>query len=482
VQLNREANRLLAGILAAFLIVTLSAAYWAAIGPDTILQRDDNPRRFEAEARLIRGSIYDRNDELLAVSVQQPNRRQQRVYPHPEVSSLVGYASLRYGVGGAEAAYNTTLRGDDLPQDSTTQLISGLLHRPQTGTDIRLAVDIHVQQILTQAMRSLKGAAVVIAVPSGDILALASLPTYDPNTLDSDWEQLVNHPDNPFFNRALQGRYQPGGTLATPLMAAALLSRQAIDEIIPEATRTIQLSDVAVTCAVRLTSSSLSLREAYAFACPSPFASLAQSLGSETLEVMLQTFHYDQPAVIPGFQFTQPSGESLISTQALITINEDSLVAEALGQGALTVSPLQMAMMAAAIVNDGNAPQPNLLLAARLPGSETWLRTQTVRPTVPYSTAGTARQLQDLMREAVAFGAAANAGRAGIDIGGHASLAYSGEETQAWFIGFATLPARRGIAIAVVLEDSNDPGLAADIGGTTLAAAYQALQPGQSGN
>jgi penicillin-binding protein A len=135
-----------------------------------------------------------------------------------------------------------------------------------------------------------------------------------------------------------------------------------------------------------------------------------------------------------------------------------------------------MAVIAAAIINDGNAPQPYALVATRSPESDTWTPVEAVRPTLPYANANTARQLQDLMRNAVANGAAFNAARPNIDIGGHATIAYSGDETQAWFVGFATIAGRQAIAVAVVLENSNDPGLAADIGGTALAAAHEALK------
>jgi cell division protein FtsI/penicillin-binding protein 2 len=126
-------------------------------------------------------------------------------------------------------------------------------------------------------------------------------------------------------------------------------------------------------------------------------------------------------------------------------------------------------------VNDGNAPQPYTLLQTRRPNSNTWIDAEALQPSIPLTTATTARQLQDMMRLTVADGAAQNAGRAGIDIGGHAALAYSGSITQAWFVGFATMEGRQGIAIAVVIENSADPGLAADIGGTVLAAARNAL-------
>jgi cell division protein FtsI/penicillin-binding protein 2 len=155
-------------------------------------------------------------------------------------------------------------------------------------------------------------------------------------------------------------------------------------------------------------------------------------------------------------------------------------VENALGQGQLTINPLTMAVMASAIVNDGNAVQPSTLLAIRRPDSDTWSAVNNTLPTIPVTTTDTARQLQDLMRYAVANGAAQNAGRPNIDIGGHATLAYSGESTQAWFVGFATMGGRRGIAAAVVLEGSDDAGLAADIGGTARprrASGYARLTP-----
>ncbi|MBZ0293771.1 MAG: hypothetical protein K8L99_14485 [Anaerolineae bacterium] len=473
-QLTREINRLLFGLMTAFALVVLSASYWATVGPDTILQREDNPRLVEAEARLIRGDIYDRQNNLLATSIEQPNQHQQRSYPAPEVSSIVGYASQRYGVGGAEAAYNAILRGDTQPEDLQKAVLKEILQQPQEGTPIRLSIDLTLQQTVLEALEGHTGAVVVMAVPSGEILSLVSTPLYDPNTLDANWETLVSDPDKPFFNRALQGAYQPGGLLQTPLMAAALLEDEPLETLMPNATEPVVLPEVTINCAVRVPYEELTLREAYAFACPEPFAQLAEKFDSPTLEAILNTFHFDQSLTIPGFPQPETTTDSSESDTPTAPAN---VVESAMGQSTLTVSPLEIATMMAAIVNDGNAPQPNLLLATRAPDADTWQTVQSVRPTLPFSTARTARQLQDLMREAVAIGAASNAGRPNVDIGGHATLAYSGDESQAWFAGFATLPARRGIAIAIVLENSQDPGLAADIGGTVLAAAHDALLP-----
>jgi peptidoglycan glycosyltransferase len=472
-QFTREINRLLIITLVAFGLIAVAAAYWSVIGPDTILLREDNPRRVEAEASVLRGRIFDRTDTLLIESqAERNNLTVTRQYLYPEANSALGYFSLRYGVGGAEAAYDTLLRGDDIPHD----LANDLLHIKQQGSDIRLTFDLALQKRLAQAMQGQSGAAVVLAVPSGEVLALISLPTYNPNTLDADWETLTQAPGKPFFNRAIQGNYQPGGILQTPLIAAALLANHPLEMTIDNATRPVSIANVELNCAAVLSLRSLTLREAYAFACPSAFISLVDELGISTLEATFKTFQLDQPPTLEGFIVN--TNNTPQPAPSLVSLTSDNLLKNALGQGQLTVSPLEMAVIAAAVVNDGNAPQPYTLLATRRPGSVTWTPAQGLRPSIPLTTANTARQLQDMMRLAVAKGAAQNAGRPNIDIGGHAALAYSGNSSQAWFIGFATLGGRQGAAVAVVLENSSDPGLAADIGGTALAMAHERLQGG----
>lgn len=473
-QFTREINRLVVGMLICFSIVTLAAAYWAAVGANTILQREDNPRRVEAEAAIIRGDIVDRSEMPLVTSTRAGTGTVSREYLHPETYSAIGYYSLRYGVSGVEEAFNSVLRGDDIERTLGDVLQADLLHLPQEGADIRLTLDLEIQRAVVEAMRGQTGAAVVLAVPGGDVLALVSQPTFNPNTLDVDWQTLQADPTNPFFNRAVQGNYQPGGVLQTPLVAAALLVGQPLDEDIENATDPVPINGLELTCAVRLPSMTLTLRDAYAFACPQPFSLLVNQLGVEPVEAVFDTFRLEESQ--PLFR---PITTTTAAEAAAPASSPDEVHLNALGQGDLTVSPLNMAMMAAAIVNDGNAPQPYLLRETRSHETQAWTAAQSIRPTLPVMTVNTARQLQDLMRNAVANGAAQNAGRPDIDIAGHASLAYSGEGTQAWFVGFATLQGRQGAAVAIVLENSDDPGLAAHIGGTALMAAQVALSPGE---
>jgi peptidoglycan glycosyltransferase len=473
-QFSREINRLLLAVLAIFSLVAVSAAYWSIVGADTILERPDNPRRVEAEISIQRGSIFDRNGTILVKSTTNDQDILVRKYFYPEMNSALGYFSQRYGVGGAEAAYDPILRGDDLAHDWNTYFEQKLLHRPQEGSDVRLTFDLAIQQTLAEAMDGHQGAAVVLAVPSGEVLAMISLPTFDPNQLDAQWEQLSQAEGKPFFNRVLQGNYQPGGNLQTPLVAAAILAGESLDTPIENATRSIDLENIQIQCAVVLPPQTLTLREAYAFGCAYPFVQLGDALGIETVQAAYNTFGLGTLPTLPGFVTVPPNQAT--ATPELRIIDDSNLTDNVLGQAHITINPLEMAMMAAAIVNDGNAPQPYTLLEVKRPKANTWEESDGHAASLPFMTANTARQLQDMMRLAVAEGASQNAARPNIDIGGHAALAYSGEEVQAWFVGFTTLGGRRGIAVAIVLENSDDPGLAADIGGTVLAAAHQRLQ------
>ena len=462
--LNRELRRLLAGLLVAFLIVALSAAYWGVVERERLLAREDNPRQLEARGAIMRGSIYDRHGEPLAITEPTETRFNTRHYLHEEAYSAVGYASLRYGSAGVEALFDDTLNGDD-QERSFGDLLLG---NPQIGTDLQTTLDMDVQRTAANALQGLRGAIIVLSVPDGQVLALLSLPTYDPNTLDDDWESLLTAEGNPFFNRALQGRYQPGGALQTPLMIKLLLDGQAVDQEFGEATAPIALNGLTLSCSVRLPIQALTLRDAYAFGCPAPFAELAQgessSFVNEALDMMrtLEDYTLEQPT-------TNANRADVLPPPA-----NDTLLDNVLGQGQLTVNPLSMALLTAAIVNDGNAPRPQILLAAHAPNAQ-WTRHVPNAPSIPLMTQTNARRLQDLMRNAIANGAALNAGRPSIDMGGHAAVAYTGDDALAWFVGFSTLSGRRGVVAAVVIEQSDDAALAADIGGTTLLAAQTAL-------
>ncbi|MDX2137222.1 MAG: penicillin-binding transpeptidase domain-containing protein [Chloroflexota bacterium] len=459
--LNRELRRLFFGLLIAFAIVAAAAAYWGIWERDALLAREDNPRLVEARAAIRRGAIYDRTGQLLVVS-EVEGQRVIRRYLRPETYSALGYYSLRYGAGGIESDFDTQLSGSTLPR--TVEDV--LLNRPAVGASIQVTFDSSVQRAVINAMSGRHGAVVVMRVQDGALLALASLPTFNPNTLDQDWERLREAPENPFFNRALQGRYQPGGAWQTPLLAATLSTGTVADEVLERAAAPVRLGNLVLVCAQMPSTSDLTFAQAYAYGCPAPFTTLIAPDNNRAFLMLPPSF---PPAPAPTATSAEPPTPTPTAPSS-----ENPLRDNLLGQGTITVNPVSMTMLVASIVNGGNAPQP-YTLAALQPPDGTWQAQSTASPTLPIMTAETAEQLRGLMLNAVNTGAARAAARPDMEIGGHAAFAYAGDGALSWFVGFTTLNGQDGIAVTVVLENTRDADAAATIGSTALAAARDAL-------
>lgn len=202
----KNIQRLAHFLLLGFVLVAASLLYWQVMRAPELAARDDNPRLVQAELHVQRGRLLDRHGEVLAYSdpvPDSPGGEIQRFYAWLETSHVVGYYSLRYGTGGAEAAFDAPLRGQ-------LTSLERLLHRPQVGRDVVLSLDLAAQRAADQALGGRHGAVVLLDAATGEVLALVSHPAYDPNRLDEDWDALSANPDAPLLNRATQGVYALG--------------------------------------------------------------------------------------------------------------------------------------------------------------------------------------------------------------------------------------------------------------------------------
>jgi peptidoglycan glycosyltransferase len=462
-------RRLGYGLLAAFTVVAAALAYWVMVQGGALVAREDNPRRVLYEQRLRRGTIVDRSGEPLARSVVDPETGiATRLYPHPEAAPVVGYASLRYGVSGIEAAYDDLLRGDVLIAPEQ-QFIQNLLHRTPEGGDVQLTLDLAVQQAAVEALDGRAGAAVALGVPDGDVLALASAPTFNPNALDETWEELAADPDAPLLNRATQGLYQPGTILESVILGAGLNTGEASPDNEWAGVAQARVNGSTLPCAGDAADIG-TIGAAYVAACPRPFVMVAQDIGAERLDAALDDFGLLEPP-----PFTLPTGAADLDTP----LAEGDLAATAIGQSGLMVSPLQMARVAAAFADSGRMPPLQIVSATRTPPGE-W---QAVAPEGnPRGTISPAsvETVVEWMGQAVEAGPASAAALPGERVYGHAGLALSGPEgtLNAWFIGFAYETSERSIAVAVLLEDTTNAREAARVGGAVLEAALAAERGG----
>ncbi len=457
-------RRLSQGLLAAFAIAALVLGYWGIVRGDELLARADNPRRILAERRIRRGQILDRHGTPLAESHIDPETGfVSRHYPYPDAAATVGYSSLRYGVSGIEAAYDSLLRGEPSPGTLDALLLS-LLHRPQSGGDVRLTIDLAVQQAADRALGDHAGAVVVLTVPQGEVLALSSRPTFDANFLDENWENLRADPRAPLINRATQGLYQPGTILQSVILGAALDLHVVDRGEIWMGMLSVDVDSGLLRCAGAVEGNDL--QGVYAAACPAPFQEIARRVGAARLDAVLADFGLLEtpPFVLPtsAADLNQPPAQS-------------DLLLTAVGQGNLTVSPLQMALVAAAFADHGRMPALRLVQAVRPPNG-TW---QPVAPAgYPRGTISrdSADAIAEMMSFAVREGAAQAAAIEGVDVYGHSGLALAGPQQtyNAWFIGFVRRNSEEAVATAVLIEGSDNAALAAQIGGEVLHAALTA--------
>jgi len=305
---------------------------------------------------------------------------------------------------------------------------------------------------------------VLLNAASGEILALASSPTFDPERLDEEWEEKREDPAAPLVNRATQGLYQPGTALQTVIIAEVLTQGLAdLSAPTSHGTATLSINGTMIGCSVT-GSDPRTLADAYTAACPAPFADLGERLGSAGLEEAIGRWALTTtppPLEIPT-EAADWSAEGLTSTSALR--------AEAIGQGSLTVSPLQMASMAGTLANLGKMVVPRLVLRVQ-DANEGWReQVSTGEP-------------RDVLPPRAARALLAAWQHYGENVAAHWGVAIAGEgrPPHTWFIGVtprAGTTDEPHYAIAVLIEHAAAPEVAVRIG-TALLEAAAAQWPGE---
>lgn len=219
--------------LGSFLSLGLFAAalangWWAVVrGPD-LLTRTDNPRRIIEDRYVPRGMLLDRNDTPITLTTGQAGSY-SRVYQYPDLASVTGYNHPIYGQSGLEASmdeYLRGVRGNPSGQIWWSHILYGMSPH---GLDVRLSLDLRLQQRADEMMVGHSGAALLVNAQSGEILVMSSFPTFNPNHLNEIGGQLNRDPAKPLINRPVQGVY-PTGTMLEPF-AQALFGSRDLEEI-----------------------------------------------------------------------------------------------------------------------------------------------------------------------------------------------------------------------------------------------------------
>lgn len=197
----------LGGFLLVGVILTgLISGWWMVYRGPALVTRTDNPRRAITERSVRRGSLLDRNQTPINQTTGQPGAY-QRQYFYPSLGSVVGYSHPVYGKSGLEASLDDYLSGWRGNPGLTVWWEHILYGQPPPGLDVRLSLDLELQRVADDLLGESHGALVLLNAQSGEVLAMASHPTFDPNTLEEDWEALMVDEDYPLVDRASLGEY-----------------------------------------------------------------------------------------------------------------------------------------------------------------------------------------------------------------------------------------------------------------------------------
>ncbi len=214
---------LLTGALLGLGLLALAAVtgWWALGRGPALLARTDNARRALADRYVRRGALLDRREQPINLTQGAPGEY-VRVYAYPDLSSVVGYIHPNYGQTGLEASMDNYLRG---LQGNPASLIWAdhlFYGQPPPGLDIRLSLDLRLQAHADFLLGPRRGAIVLMNADTGEILVMASHPTFDANRLDELEAALLADPSSPLLNRAVQSAYPVGQALEPFLLAAGL--------------------------------------------------------------------------------------------------------------------------------------------------------------------------------------------------------------------------------------------------------------------
>ncbi|MET8218232.1 peptidoglycan D,D-transpeptidase FtsI family protein [Streptomyces hirsutus] len=442
------------------------------------LRTDKHNRRVAIERYASpRGDIIVGGEPITGHTTTKGEFKYKRTYKDGAMwAPVTGFVSQAFGANQLESIEDGILTGNDdrLFFRNTLDMLTG---KSKEGGNVVTTLNADAQKAAYNGLkeRGGKGSVVAIDPSTGKILALASFPSYDPSVIaggsDKDaeaWKKLQKkeNPDDPMLNRALREVYPPGSTFKVLTAAAALeegLYESADEEtetplpwIMPGTTTPLK-NDGDLPC------ENATLREALRVSCNTVFGKIGADLGNDKMLEYAKKFGFTEE------QFTPVRSSASVFSDDM---NESQTALSSIGQFNTATTPLQMAMVTAAIANNGTLMKPYMVDELQAPSLDTIEKTDPEELSKPMS-AENAQILQSMMETVVSEGTGSKARIDGVTVGGKTGTAQHGvdnsENPYAWFISYAKgEDGSSPVAVAVIIED--DDAVRGDISGGGLAA------------
>ncbi|ARZ69099.1 penicillin-binding protein 2 [Streptomyces sp. HU2014] len=395
----------------------------------------------------------------------------KRTYKNGDMwAPVTGRSSQVFGATQLESIYDRVLIGDDdrLFFNRTVDMITG---KGKKGGDVITTLNSKAQEAAFKGLGDKKGAVAALDPRTGKILALASTPSYDPSKIaganDGEaWTALDKDKNQPMLNRALRQTYPPGSTFKVVTAAAALedglykdvdsKTNSPLPWTLPDTVTPLDNEGNLPTC------KDGTLREALRISCNTVFGKVSADLGNKKMMAMAEKFGFNNKEI-----FTPVRVEQSVYPKD----NRPQNAMAGIGQASNRATPLQMAMVASAVANNGKLMEPYMVDKVRAPNLNVIETHQPKEMSQPFSKK-TAQQLQSIMETVVQDGTGQNGQIPNVTVGGKTGTAQHGVDNTAnpyaWFISYAKTDNGSPVAVAVVIEGSDTDR--SDIAGGKLAA------------
>ena len=445
---NREFAVVTYSFLGAFLCLMGYFVYFQFVESEQFINSPYNKRQELFTRNVIRGEIYSADGVTLAETLVDEQGNETRSYPYGRIfSHVIGY-STRGRSGVEEMANFSLLRSNLFYVEKAVSQIKG---EKSPGDSVTTTLDYDVQLCAFDALGRYDGAVVVMEPKTGKILAMVSKPDFDPNTIASDWDEIVGEEgeSSALLNRATQGLYPPGSTFKIFTTLAYIRQNSDYEDYSYQCTGKFTHENKTIHCHGNKRHGTQTLKEAFANSCNSAYASLG-------LELDIAEFG----EMCDGLLFNTGLPTTFESSKSSFVLSEEDLASAvmetSIGQGKTLVTPLHMALITSAIANDGVLMTPYVI------DHTTDNEVNPVEQYEPkeYQTLFTAEEaaiLKEYMQAVVEEGTASKLSNDVYDVygkTGSAEFSSSSDSSHSWFVGYAHQEGREDIAVAVIVEDS----------------------------
>ena len=409
-----------------------------------VINNPANKRQELLAERVVRGDIVSSDGKVLATTETDKNGKETRVYPYKnEFCHVVGRVwNSKTGIEREQSFPLLTSHVNPFKQQANQ-----LQGQKNQGDIVVSTLNARLQQVAYEALGNQKGAVVAIEPATGKILAMVSKPDYDPNTVRQQWDDLVedSQGDSALLNRATQGLYPPGSTFKILTALEYMRENPSYSKYQYNCQGSDNFGGNVIRCYNGERHGTVDLKSSLAHSCNGSFAHIGVGLNRTSYRKLCESFGFNQPV-----------GGSFASSKSRFVLSKKSDVAEvaqtAIGQGKTTITPLQNALISAAIANDGVQMTPYLV--DRIESVDGTI-VKKYEPEVRRKVLSKKRsnQITGMMRSVVSDGTAGSLKNLSYPVAGKTGTAeFDAQGTShAWFVGFAPAAAPK-IAVSVIVE------------------------------